>query len=180
MAKHTIKGHINILYHRVKDPKHRGLDPVDYTEKELTKWLLKKGYVKMFKKWRKAKWDTLLFPSIDRLDTEKNYALDNIELVTWKENLKRLYRDRKAGVGRPGQDNRVIVAVYPDGTAEKYLSISAASRKTGVNRGNINTALAPDSRLKTAGGITWVYEEDYKNNRYVKMVSMEESAFTHW
>lgn len=43
-------------------------------------------YETMYAAWQASGFDTNLCPSFDRLDTSKSYDLDNIQLITWKEN----------------------------------------------------------------------------------------------
>lgn len=44
-------------------------------------------YGKIYKDWKKSGFQPRLAPSIDRIDNEKNYTADNIQVLTRYENL---------------------------------------------------------------------------------------------
>ena len=160
--QHTEATHIAVLYNRVsRSHITRRLPQIHYSKEDLTKWLYKNNYKKMFKKWKRASFSRWLAPSLDRLDTRKGYELNNLELVTWRVNQDRAYRDRKAGVGRMADDNEPIVQLDANGNYDnEYVSVSEAARQTGINRGNISSS--KDGRLKTAGGSKWVSKTSYE------------------
>ena len=161
--RHTPDTHISVLYTRAKhSPTTRGLPPIKYSKMELKKWLLSHGYMKLYRKWAKADFDRKLSPSLDRLNTNKGYSLKNIELVTWEENQRRAYSDRKKNIGRMALDNEAVVQLSKDGKKIKVFgSVSNASRDTKINRGNISSA--KDGKLKSAGGFIWVGKERYES-----------------
>ena len=136
------KHHESILWGRVKNSHiYRNLPRITYTKKELVAWLDDNGYDALFKTWEKSKFEKDLAPSLDRLDTNIGYELSNLELVTWVINLQRAREDRKNGIGRMAEDNLQIVQVNSDGElVATYNSVSDASRKTVINRGNISSA----------------------------------------
>ncbi len=157
----TEKNHITILYGRVTSShKTRNMDPVDYSKDDLSKWLYSNGYKVMFRKWKRSGFIKDLAPSLDRLDTRGNYSLDNLELVTWHENQSRAYRDRIEGKGRMGDHNLGVTQLTLTGEHVKdHVSVSDASRDTGVNRGNISSAA--EGRLPSAGKFIWIPTEKY-------------------
>ena len=65
----------------------------DYTLEELKEWVYKQSdFKKLFKDWKESGQKSLLVPSADRLDDSKPYTLDNIQLVTWAENLAKHHK----------------------------------------------------------------------------------------
>ena len=77
--------------------------------------------------------------------TTKEYSERQSELMTGNHNAsKRKVVQKDATTGRE---------------IEKFLSVKAASEKTGISHGNIRANL--DGRTKTAGGYKW---EDFKDD----------------
>jgi len=168
--------HVSILYSRVASSHvTRNLPKIKYSKADLSKWLYSNGYKGLYKKWKRTGFRKGMSPSLDRLDTEQGYELNNLELVTWNVNQLRAYRDRKANVGRMAKDNEQVVQLTTNGEyVKEYGSVSEASRETGVNRGNISSS--KDGRLKSAGGFLWVSKTEYEKNN----ISMEEAAWADW
>jgi len=64
----------------------RGFPYPSFTKKELADWANKNNFDYLWSIYEfsgKPRW---LRPSVDRLDNSKGYSMDNIRLVTWKEN----------------------------------------------------------------------------------------------
>ncbi|RKZ95598.1 MAG: hypothetical protein DRQ46_08240 [Gammaproteobacteria bacterium] len=125
-----------------------------YTEQELIDWCMGQSlYFKLHKGWEQSGYDRWLAPSCDRIDDYKPYTLDNIQLMTWKENFDNGNRNRKNG-----KNNKMSVAVLQINrrTVTKYNSSWEAQRHTGISQGNI-IAVCKGKR-KTAGGYQWKYE----------------------
>ena len=70
--------------------KTRGHTAPQYTYEEFKAWLLvNPKYKELYDAYKTSNYKTDLVPSIDRLDSTKGYSFDNIELVTFKENMQR-------------------------------------------------------------------------------------------
>jgi hypothetical protein len=124
-----------------------------YTKQELKQWLeSNKDFTSIWKRWVESEYKTELKPSIDRLDSNKTYSLDNIQVVTWEENrrLGRIYtteKQRKSVLKRDIKTGSLLC---------EYLSINEACRQTGVDTSSITKNLKGER--KTAGGYLWEYK----------------------
>ena len=65
-------------------------------------------------------------PSVDRIDSDGNYAPGNIRIVPLSENIK--------GAVVPG---RTVTVVYPNGDSKEFASVAEAARELGVKRDTI-------------------------------------------
>ena len=70
--------------------KSRGHPRPRYTASQFKEWVLQhKEYKKLYTAYELSGYDKNLVPSVDRLDPSIPYTFDNIELVTFEENMKR-------------------------------------------------------------------------------------------
>lgn len=67
--------------------KRRGHPMPNFTRKEFVDWLWSSGLGDYHADYVASEFDKWKKPSVDRLDNSKPYTLDNIRLVTWKDNL---------------------------------------------------------------------------------------------
>lgn len=75
---------------QVTHSKSRGHPRPKYTAAQLKDWVLNhKMYKSMYEAYKESNYDKNLVPSIDRIDPALPYTFDNIELVTFKENMRR-------------------------------------------------------------------------------------------
>jgi hypothetical protein len=148
-------GTINKIYDQQRHKSiHRNHKQPVYTKNELTVWLYENRFKELYDTWKNSNYEKDLTPSCDRLDNSKGYSLDNIELVTWKENNKRAYSDRKCGnikqglkpVSQYSKSNELI---------NNYHSICEAERQTKIVKTSISACCS--GKLKTAGGYVWKY-----------------------
>lgn len=104
-----------------------------YTLSELTAWVTTQpNFADMYLAWQEAKYPKDLAPSTDRMDDNKPYSLDNLQLLTWTAN--------RAKAGKSKQDNvllvnhRAVNSYTKDGVLHKsYLSMAEAMREFGGN-----------------------------------------------
>jgi hypothetical protein len=84
----TEDGLIKQIYRvQVATSKKRGHEKPHYTKEDLYEWVMSQDNFKfLYEKWKNNQYATDLKPSVDRLDDYKPYSLDNIQLITWKEN----------------------------------------------------------------------------------------------
>jgi len=150
----TKEGLISKIYGQQKrSSKERGYEMPNYTNLELQEWLFSKDkFHYLYINWEDSGWNKDFIPSVDRPDDYKPYSLDNIQLMTWKENRDKGALDRKEG--RNNKSNVSVLQYTLDGVfVKEYYSQTQASIQTNVNRGNIGSCCI--GICETAGGFKW-------------------------
>lgn len=94
------EGLITIIYFGQKgSAKQRQMILPIYTKTELQEWLFNQDlFHKLYDDWVKNGYKKGLKPSVDRINDYKSYTLDNIQLMTFKENRIKGDNDRKNGI----------------------------------------------------------------------------------
>jgi hypothetical protein len=100
---------------------------------DFKKWIIDNGFNELFNKWVESGFKKELAPSVDRIDTTKPYAFDNMRLVTWKENHDAFARDLLNGIGVAKNQCKPVMVTFKDGTTKIYHSISALKRDLKVS-----------------------------------------------
>ncbi len=128
----------------------------NYTNKELLEWLLlQPTFSTLHKQWIDSGHDRWLRPSCDRLDDYKPYTLDNLRLVTWIENKDKYHTDSFTGINTKQCTSVIQIDKITGIELATYVSVSIASRISGVRRTNISQCLTGNQN--TAGGYIWKY-----------------------
>lgn len=154
----TAEGRITYIYNNQKKSSTTRNHPFpEYTKKELFDWAMLRGLSTLIQAWKQEGYSKDLAPSIDRLDPNKPYCLDNIRLVTWKDNNAKAYEDRKACNHITSQNKKVRQLTLDGAFVAEYGSIANAARTTGITRININDVCRGKPHCKTAGGFIWEY-----------------------
>jgi hypothetical protein len=144
----------------------RGHQPPQYSKKELEEWLLsKKEFHEIFAKWEKSGYSQLEIPSCDRLDDYKGYSIDNIRIVSWRENKRKYAEDRLSGKNTK-QSSRVAQYSTSGQLINEYHSMRHAQRKTGVEA--ISISMCTRGKAITAGGFIWKKIEDPNDKLHEK------------
>lgn len=150
----TPKGKISQIFNcQKKSSKDRGHPPPSYTKADLENWLYKHAFTEYFNTWVNSNYSKELSPSVDRLDDSKGYCFNNIRLVYWKDNRDKIYLQRLTCERITKQNRSVNQFTLSGHYVNTYPSISMASRKTGIQRTNINACCT--RRASQAGGFTW-------------------------
>lgn len=153
---HTKKGLIQRIYggqraHSI----HRNHPMPSYTLSELREWAFsQKIFHELYDNWKASAFDRWSTPSFDRLDDYKSYTLDNLRIVTWKENNKRSHVDMKSGINN--KQSTAIISIK-DGKETEFYSQQQAARELGLWQGHINNVLK--GILKTTGNYKFKYKE---------------------
>lgn len=154
----TRDGIANTLYLSQRlHSKKRGYVGPAYTLEELRTWLhAQPQFESLFTTWEASGYLSDLKPSCNRLNDYEGYSLNNIELVTWKENKEAWARDCVAGknrkISRPVQQFSA-----EDEFIQEYFSIQEASRQLAIPHGNIVKACTGERNA--AGGFKWRYTD---------------------
>jgi len=150
-------GVITRLYGNQKvDSKRRGHPAPEYTKKELIVWMYENDYETVFNEWVDSDYEKMLRPSCDRLDDSLHYTLDNIRLVTWKENDRKAKHDMRTGKIKTTFTHRRINQLTMKGIKiREFMSLMDAQRTLNISNGNISGCC--NGKRKSAGGFKWEY-----------------------
>jgi len=150
------KGVITTIYNSQKESsKKRNHNPPMYILSELREWLFNDWIFNLlYDNWVNCGYLKDMKPSVDRLDDYKGYSLDNIQLMTWKENNRRSHVDRYKGINNK-TSKRVAQYNLNNSLISEYYSISEASRRTGCNNAHIGSCCK--GKRNTTGGFKWAY-----------------------
>jgi len=124
-----------------------------YTNCELQGWVFSQpNFNQLFNNWKASNYETNLSPSCNRLDDYKPYTLDNLELITWQENNKKHWADRKNGINN--KHNKAVLQYTKDGVfIMEYYSMSDASRQTKTHVSGISKCCLHER--DSANGYLW-------------------------
>ena len=151
---HSKKGLISKIYKSQKQHSRRRGHPLPtYSHQELQEWLYsQKKFHELCDNWKASGYKTALVPSCDRLDDYKPYTLDNLQIMTWQENMAKGHRDRIDG--KNNKQNVPILQFTKDGKfVKEFYSRHQASRETGVDR--VSIIYAASGKYQSAGGFIW-------------------------
>lgn len=160
----------NIYKKQKKSSKQRNHPAPSYSLEGLTKWCLSQElFHTLHKEWVDSGYDKNHTPSVDRKDDYDYYHIDNIQLMSWKDNATKSYEDRKNGINN--KHNKSVEQIDSKGNVVNvFHSVCEAQRTTGIISTNIynvcnkihrTKTLADGSTksypIKTAGGYYWRY-----------------------
>ena len=151
-------GFISKIYAQQKrSSKKRNHSKPSYTKKEFINWMFSQSnFEKLYNDWVKSDYAKDLAPSVDRLDDYKPYSLDNIQLMTWKENREKAYEDQRRGINNK---NAKTVHQYDinNNFIKSYVSVAIVAKENRVQQPCISRCCL--NKQKTSGGYKWKYEK---------------------
>lgn len=145
----TIDGLVARIYsHQRYNSVHKRNHPYpEYTKAELKSWLLAQPtFNSLWEAWVTSNYNKSITPSIDRINKDIHYTMDNIQLLTWDENNKK---------GRLERTDGTMVEQYhlDGGFIDIYRSYAEACKQTGVPSANIQKTCL--GKRNKAGGYIW-------------------------
>ena len=95
--RRTKEGVVQRIYdHQKQTSKRRNHLPPTYTKLELKWWMFSQPiFHNLFKDWEIAEYNKNSKPSVDRINDNLGYTLDNIQLMTWDQNNQKGYESRR-------------------------------------------------------------------------------------
>lgn len=146
----TPKGVLNTIYrNQLTKQKRKGIE-VKYSYDEFKdKYLNDKTFIRLFNRWLKNNCQSNLKPSFDRIDSNKSYSFDNLQIITWEENNKK---------GRVERSKKVDKYDLSDKFIKSYDSVRSASEDNNIFYQGIVACC--NGRIKTSGGYIWKYGGD--------------------
>lgn len=154
----TKQGVIGTIYNNQKSNSKKRNHPAPlYSIDELREWIEDNSiFDELYSNWVDSEYKTNYKPSIDRIDDNKPYLLDNIQLMTWEENKKKGHKFHKLGI--IDYDLKPVSQFEIDGTFIKsHISLSQAARDLNLFQTNISKACIGE--YGTCGGYKWKFNE---------------------
>lgn len=146
-------GHIEKIYrNQINRSRLRVDPPPEYTVGQLIKWATNQEIFHiLYNAWVESGFDKWLAPSFDRIDDYCHYTLNNLQIVTWRENNYRYMEDAINGVNR--KRCKSVLQYDLDGNfIKEYYSVRSAARETGIDQAGISRVCRGELR-KTHGFI---------------------------
>jgi len=155
----TKTGLITGIYgNQKKSSMQRSHNMPTYSKKWLTEWLYSQPkFHLLYDEWVESEYTIGLIPSIDRIDDNIGYQVDNIQLMTWHENETKGHIDVRSGKLNAIIPHKALQQFTKDGElVEEYVSLMEAGRKTEIARPSISACCS--GKRKSAGGFIWEYK----------------------
>lgn len=100
-------------------------------------------------------------PSIDRIDSDKNYEFDNCRFIELYDNIGKMNHENKC---------KSILQLDLNGNLIKeWSSVIIASQELKLNRGNIASCARGVHNRKSVGGFIWRYKEFSEKLQAIKL-----------
>lgn len=116
----------------------------------INKFINCKKFKQLYKEWQESNFCYKKVPSVDRIDVDGDYTIDNIQILTHSQNC------------RKDQKTRSIVMLDKENNYIKTFEAGSRSAKdTNIPWANIWKVC--NKQRKTAGGYKFMYKEDYEN-----------------
>jgi len=149
--RHSLNGVLMDTYFNQKQTSKRRSHPMpNYTLQELKNiYLHDPAFISIYMRWAAdgyGRWDK---PSLDRTDDSKSYTLNNLQVMTWKQNH---YKGTFLGT-------KSVVMTDKEGQCIKiFESARAAGKETGIHYKNISACCL--GKQKTAKGYRWAFQKE--------------------
>lgn len=158
----TIDGFVKLTYQNQKrNSIKRGHKPPDYSREELKLWITsQENFSQLWGNWVASGYEYWIKPSCDRIDDYKPYSLENLKLVTWKENNSRVNHDMRNGINnkqsRPvnqyTKEDRKFIA--------RHHSCISAARSVGKDSGVGGISNCCNKKSSSAYGYYWEFADE--------------------
>jgi len=154
---HSIEGLITKMFNgQHASSKKRKQSLPTYNKEEFRSWLLsQENFNLLYANWIESNFNHMLIPSVDRIDCDKSYSFDNIELITWKQNLKNESRDIKSGkLAHNGKPNIPTSQFDKNNNfIREWKSISEAAKELKIDISHISKVIRGERNF--CGGFIW-------------------------
>jgi len=169
----SMKGRSSSMYRGMKRRnKLRGHGELNFTLNEFRKWLDNNPkWMPLYIRYKESGCDIYFSPSCDRVFENVGYSLDNIELMTWKLNLKKpkqkkikslrekeikFYKGKKINFYK--EKKTVEMFTINGELISTFESGNEAARITGIAQPSISNCCNNVKYSNTAGGYIWKFK----------------------
>lgn len=152
--RRTFKGLITEIYSQQKKScKIRKMEQPGFTKKELFNWCENSlDFMRLYQEWVESNYHIDKRPTTDRKDDMKTYTFDNMQPLTYRQNVNKYHNSLVNGTTK-----RVLKPVLQydlEGNfIKEYFSITEASRQIGGSQSKISACIA--GQQKTSSGFIW-------------------------
>lgn len=131
----TELGFIKRLYsNQKKSSTARNMELPSYTLDDLIQYMYSNGYKKYYDIWVSSNYNPDMAPSIDRKNSQISYTIDNLQLITWRENNTKGNKERRKPIKIIYKDEEIIKDSIKD-TAD-FLNVTIATIHNCMNKSN--------------------------------------------
>ena len=86
--KRTVKGFTSVQYNRHKARAKGHGYVLSYSKEDLLSWVeSREDKAILFKEWKDSEYDIKYYPSITKIDESKQYSIDNLKMMGWRDKL---------------------------------------------------------------------------------------------
>lgn len=152
--RRTFNGLITEIYSQQKKScKIRKMEKPNFTKKELYNWCKNdSNFMFLYEEWVKSDFFIDKRPTTDRKDDMESYTFENIQALTYRENVNKYHNSLVNGTTK-----RALKPVFQYSLKgvfiKEYFSITEASRQNGLNQSKISACV--NGTQKTSGGYIW-------------------------
>ncbi len=148
----------NIYYNQHKTSKLRGHPKPEYSRIDLFNWIKSQdNFFDLYKTWIFSGYKRTLMPSVDRMDNNKGYFFNNIQLVSLAQNIGSNLREIVKNSRHHEKLRKKVFMVNDCGVViNHFISLTEASRNMGVKHQSIQSAIKSNRKCK---GFKWSYKE---------------------
>ena len=141
-----------------KRSKSRGHNPPEYSRFELMEWMASQPrYRKIMEDWLSSGKKTKLKPSCDRINDYIGYRFDNMQLITFQENLNKPRPKLSKHQPKSGEHENIIGIHKKTGEVVEFGSVMDAENHFNMVGSGIRRVLYGER--KTAFGYVWSYKK---------------------
>ena len=125
---------------------------VEYSLRQLQeRFVNDRRFIRLHTEWIKNNCDKQYKPTIDRINSRKNYSLRNIHCLTWAENrFKQSALDGKRGI-KPA-----VFQIMGNKVIKRFQSQRHVVKELGISQGNLSSVL--NGKRKYVNGYKFIYE----------------------
>ena len=148
-----------IFSNQVINSNRRGHPKPSYTRQQLTDWALNQElFLTLHRVWLTNNCHRKGAPSIDRIDDDLPYTMDNIQIMSWEENSTKANKAIRSG--KITYSHKAVSAYLLDGSLFKdFVSTRDAARSIAPNSNETSVAShigqAANNQNKTCRGYVW-------------------------
>lgn len=157
--RRSVRGIASKIYNSQKKASiARGHKSPNYTLEDLRTWLYtQKKFDELYLNWVKSEYKKDFTPSVDRIDDYKSYTLDNIQLMTFRENLDKASSDIKNGVNN--KLSKAVIQYSMDNVfIKEFYSLHEAERQTGIDCRYISRVCL--GKKNSTCGFKWSFKDE--------------------